>query len=689
MNAMELNRSAMMNTANAHRKTKSFKDFSVLYVEDDEEIREQLTHFLRRRVGTLYTATNGREGLESFRAHHPDIVVSDIRMPEMDGLDMVAAIKHDHPGTPVIMTTAFNETDYFLKAIDIGVDKYVMKPVKIDILVDAIDRSAHALQAERNLRLAATVFDTAAEAIIIIDRARGIVAANPACAATLGYPADALVGFQISLLDAPVEGGERGLPWEEICGAQAWQGEVWLKRGGGDRFPAWLSVGGAKTPEGELTHHVLVFLDISEQKRREAEILGLNAELRAARDELERRVEERTRELVRARDAAESANRAKSQFLSHMSHELRTPMNAILGFTELLHTDTDHPLCADQKDCTKEILSAGRHLLDLINDVLDLARVEAGKLNFSSEPAPLGDIFGECLDLIRPLAAQRGIRIDICRDKLGPILVKADRIRLKQVLINLLSNAVKYNKDDGRIDIECQEMGSRLRLGVSDTGLGIDAEDIQRLFQPFERFGEAMKLQEGAGIGLALSRRLVDLMGGSITVESQPGRGSTFWLELDRATESELAEVVSGGDMPEVAEERLACLNGRCILYVEGNPANLEFMRALFRKIPKARLITAERPEQGLELAFSEKPDFILLDIGLPGMDGYELLACLREHEELKSTPIVALSANAMPEEQARGIEAGFDDYLAKPARADELLVSMERLLCRKKGNAG
>lgn len=524
-----------MMTAPPRQNGKTFKDLSVLYVEDDDEIRDQLTHFLRRRVGRLYIATNGREGLESFRKHQPDIVVSDVRMPEMDGLDMVDAIKHERPATPVIMTTAFNEADYFLKAIDIGVDKYVMKPVRVDSLVDAIDRSAKALQAERSLRLAATVFDTATEAIVVVDRARKIVAVNPASSAILGYPAAALIGADVSMLDAaPAEPGATA-PWAGPRAADAWRGQVRLKRAGGEVFPAWLSAGTANTREDEVTHHVLVFLDISEQKRREAEVMDLNAELRKARDELEQRVEERTRELVYARDAAEAANRAKTQFLSQMSHELRTPMNAILGFAELLETDPEHPLAREQKDCTDEILRAGRHLLDLINDILDLSRVDAGKLEVLNEPIDLNGIVHECLDLIRPLADRRHIRIESRCGNTDSCLVMADRTRLKQALINLLSNAVKYNRESGRIDIDCVVEGARLQLGITDTGLGISDEEMERLFKPFERFGAAMKTQQGTGIGLALSRRLIELMGGRILVESRPGEGSTFWLELGLA----------------------------------------------------------------------------------------------------------------------------------------------------------
>ena len=661
-------------TAANTMSNKDLKTLSILYVEDDDEIREQLVHFLKRRVGTLYTANNGKEGLASFRAHQPDIVVSDIRMPIMDGLDMVGAIKHEHPSTPVIMTTAFNETDYFLKAIDIGVDKYVMKPVKIENLVDAIHRSAHLLQAERNLHLAATVFEAAAEAIVIATPERRIVSANPACADILDYPASALTGFDLTLL------GEEGVPWETVLSRAHWHGEVQLKRRNGEAFPAWLSASASTSIMGEVLHHVLVFMDISEQKRREAEILALNEELRAARDDLERKVEERTWDLVVARDAAESANRAKSQFLSQMSHELRTPMNAILGFTELLQSDEDVPLTVGQKENTDEILRAGYHLLELINDVLDLAKVESGKFTLNMEPVPVLETFKECLDLIRPLAERRHIQINTRITK--EFLVKADHTRLKQVIINLLSNAVKYNRDAGRIDIECKVSGSRLRIGVSDTGIGIRDEDKPQLFHPFERFGPAKNFQEGTGIGLALTLRLVELMGGQITLDSIPDVGSTFWVELDLISNEKEGALKTSG-LTARGEKSMDCLRGRSILYVEDNPANLHFMQALFAKYPGTRLITASRADEGLGMALTEMPDFIILDIALPDMTGYELMSYLRDEPTLDNTPIVALSANAMPEDQARGLEAGFDEYLTKPIQVDRLLGTLERLLCQ------
>lgn len=667
-------------TASKSLNGKDMNHLSILYVEDDEDIREQLAHFLKRRVGTLYIASNGKEGLESFRAHQPDIVVSDVRMPIMDGLDMADAIKHEHPGTPVIITTAFNEADYFLKAIDIGVDKYVMKPIKTEALVEAINSSAHVLQAERNLHLAATVFDTTAEGIIIADASHKIVSINPTCTHILGYPPSAISGFHLSLLaDDSTRGDRQGVPWEQVLSRAHWHGEAYMKRRDGDVVPVLLSANMARDEQGNATHHVLVFMSIVELKQREAEITELNATLETTRQELERRVEERTWDLVAARDTAETANRAKSQFLSQMSHELRTPMNAILGFTELLHTDTDAPLTLEQKEHTTEILRAGRHLLDLINDVLDLAKVESGKFSLNLESVPIQEVFQDCLDMIRPLAGRRRIQVDYTVS--GNYLVKADKTRIRQVFINLLSNAVKYNRDGGHIGIECHATPSDLRLGISDTGEGISEADKPHLFKPFERFGPSKHFQEGTGIGLALTQRLVELMGGTIAVDSVPGQGSTFWVQLELSGEDPAGQP-KAKKRPPVGEAYLECLNGRSVLYVEDNPTNLRFMQSLFDKLPDTRLLTAARADEGLGLALTERPDFIILDIGLPDMSGYDLLSYLRDDPALDGTPIVALSANAMPEDLERGREAGFAEYLTKPVHVDRLLATIKALLC-------
>ncbi len=670
-----------MPAATASLNGNDLNNFSILYVEDDDEIREQLCQFLRRRVGTLYTATNGRDGLESFRVHQPDIVVSDIRMPVMDGLEMVDQIKKEKPITPVIMTTAFNETSYLLRAIDIGVDKYVMKPVRIEALVDAIDRSASGLHAERQRRLAATVFDTAAEAIVVVDDRFRVVSGNLAANSILEYPGQTLPGLALDALNAGAGAERPATNWASVCGEHPWHGETWLTRAGGERFPAWLSASGARSAEGEIVHHVLVFFDISEQKRREAEILDLNRRLRAARDDLERRVDERTRELVDARDAAQAANRAKSQFLSHMSHELRTPMNAVIGFAELLQNDVKHPLEAGQQRYIGEILKAGWHLVDLINDVLDMAKVEAGKLVVDNQPTPLAAVLRECLVLTRPMAERRHIRIDARPESFERLIVRADRTRLKQVLINLLSNAVKYNRDSGRIDVVCQPGAATVRLGISDTGLGIAAADISRLFKPFERLGAGMASPDGTGLGLALSKRLAELMGGQLAVESQVGVGSTFWLELEwvgGAMDSTATAVAATSGDGRQAEDGL---EPRTVLYIEDNKVNVLYLRALFASLSGIRLVTAEQPEQALSLALADRPDLILVDVGLHGMNCLDLLARLRAAPTLRAVPVVALSVGATPEEIDHCQANGFAGHLTIPVQINELQATMRRLI--------
>ena len=415
-------------------------------------------------------------------------------------------------------------------------------------------------------------------------------------------------------------------------------------------------------------------VDITERKLAEAQVLKLNSEL-------EERVTERTAALMAAKDDAERANVAKSEFLSRMSHELRTPMNAILGFSQLLESDPNQPLSNDQKDSVDEILHAGHHLLELINEVLDLATIEAGKMTVSIEAVSVQDTVKESLSLIQPLASKRGITI-VEPENLNSDNVMADRTRLKQVVLNLLSNAVKYNKQNGVVTIAYRHIDNELQIRITDTGPGLSAHDQSQLFTPFERLGADQTAIEGTGIGLALSKRLIEYMKGKIGVESTGDSGSTFWLQLpkniDANAEPEIGELEENDKLDSFAGGEFQ----HKVLYIEDNLQNTRLLqRILGQYRSKIQFITTESPIEGLELIEQDKPDLILLDINLPEMNGYEVMECLQTNAKTRDIPVVAISANAMPSDFARGRAAGFVDYLSKPIDIEKFLFVIGHIL--------
>jgi signal transduction histidine kinase/ActR/RegA family two-component response regulator len=430
--------------------------------------------------------------------------------------------------------------------------------------------------------------------------------------------------------------------------------ELTYIRKDGSRFPAYVSITALRDDYGDLIGYLLIGTDNSVRKRVETE---LNA----------------------AMAAAEKANRAKTDFLSGMSHELRTPLNAILGFAQLMEIGSPLPTPA-QKRNLDQILKAGWYLLELINEILYLSLIESGKVTLSREPVSLPEVMLECRAMIEPQAHKRSIGMKFPRFAI-PYYVEADRTRVKQVLINLLFNAIKYNKPGGAVSVEYTlSRPDAIRISVRDTGVGLTPEQQAQLFQPFNRLGKEAGAEEGTGIGLVVTKRLVELMGGTIGVDSTVGVGSVFWVELKLTTAPQLA--VREAERAALALPR--ALDGapqRTLLYVEDNPANLELVEQLIARRPDLRFLSAADGDLGIEFARAYQPEVILMDINLPGISGIAALKILRADPSTAHIPIIALSANAVPHDIERALAAGFFNYLTKPIKVNQFMDALDTAL--------
>jgi PAS domain S-box-containing protein len=529
------------------------------------------------------------------------------------------------------------------------------KAAIIGYLLIGTDNSARK-HAEERLRWTEESFRLMVEsvsdyAIVMLDPEGLVVSWNTGAERIKGFLTEEIVGVHFARF-YPKDDVERGKPRHDLELAALngrYEDEGWRVRKDGTMFWANVVFTAIRDQAGELRGFAKLTRDLTERNKVEAI-------------------------LTNARAIAEKANLAKSDFLSSMSHELRSPLNAILGFAQLMESDLPPPSAA-QAESIAQILHAGWYLLDLINEILDLAVIESGKLSMSLEPVSLTEVMLECQAMIEPLAQRRGISMTFPTMD-TPQSVRADRTRIKQVLLNLLTNAIKYNQVGGSVVVGCRLSATtgHVRVTVTDTGAGLPPEKLAQLFEPFNRLGQAGNGEEGTGIGLVVSKRLVELMEGVIGVESTVGTGSVFWVELISTAPltlpfHEKTVVVA----PVVAEAAPM----RTLLYVEDNPANLKLVEKLVARRRDLRLLSAIDGNRGVELARTCQPDVILMDINLPGISGIEALKILSEDKSTAHIPVIALSANAIPRDIEKGLEAGFFRYLTKPIKVGDFMDTL------------
>lgn len=535
--------------------------------------------------------------------------------------------------------------------------------LKTGALQDAILNSANFSSIATDEKGVIQIFNVGAERMLGY---KAVEVLNKITPADISDPQEVIArAAALSLeLGTPITPGFEALVFKASRGIEDIYELTYIRRDG-SRFPAVVSVTALRDDRGGILGYLLIGTDNTARKRVE--------------EEQAKQLQEHTVELQKATAIAEKANLAKSDFLSSMSHELRSPLNAILGFAQLMESDTPLP-SPTQKANIDQILHAGWYLLELINDILDLAVIESGRLSLSLEPVSLLEVMIECQSMIEPLAQKRGISMTFPHFE-KPCFIKADRTRLKQVLINLLSNAIKYNRARGKVVVTCSTVESgHIRISVRDTGAGLSGEKLSQLFQSFNRLGQEASGEEGTGIGLVVSKRLMELMQGQIGVDSEEGKGSVFWIELitDCDPHVEFGSTVAATEL-----EALFPVGPRpkLLLYVEDNHTNVKLIEQLISRRAGMRLLTAGNGHDGIALAHGYLPDVILMDINLPGISGIEAMKLIRLDPLTAHIPIVALSANAIPRDIEQGIKAGFFRYLTKPIKVNEFLETLNEAL--------
>jgi signal transduction histidine kinase/response regulator RpfG family c-di-GMP phosphodiesterase len=661
---------------------------TVLVVDDEPQILESI-HALLEDDFEVMVSTDAMEAVELLKNAQIAVILADQRMPNLTGGEFLAKARQICDATRILIT-GYVDIDALIRAVNDGqIHSYVPKPweptnLKVTVLKAATyskevsqRKKAAQIVAEQQEALARSeaayrqqtkilrsVLDSMGDGVLVTDDSGNMVLLNPAAEHMVGRRAAGTHQSEwVERFGIYEPGTDTPYPADKLPLSRAMRGEtadgieLYIRN---QQKPAGMfasvNIRPLKDDSGNTKGGVAVVRDITLTKL--------------------------TEDVLRqAKEEAERANRAKSEFLSRMSHELRTPLNSILGFAQLLGLAD---LAAQHQSNVQQILKGGYHLLELINEVLDLARIEAGRLSLSLEPVLIRDAAKEALDLVRPIASLQNITLSADLGASGDRYVQADRQRLKQVLLNLLSNAIKFNSSNGLVALTCGDApNNRLRIEVTDTGSGIDEEGLEKIFTPFERLGADRNAVGGTGLGLALSKRMVEAMGGTIGVKSAVGVGSRFHFELA------LAEPVVKAGVDRDLHSSLGALSqtASCegtILYIEDNFSNISLVEQILSRYPGVRLLKARDGKTGLELATKQTPDWILLDLHLPDMGGEEVMHALQQDRRTQEIPVTILSADATPGQVNRLKAAGAREYLTKPLDVMQVIALLEGTMLRQ-----
>ncbi len=657
---------------------------SILVVDDEPQILESI-HGLLEDEFDVVTSTDPTQAIDLLRHAGIAVILADQRMPKLSGDKFLAQAREVCDATRVLIT-GYLDIDALIRAVNDGeIHSYVPKPwdpknLRVTVLKAAARadetnrrRKAAEIVTEQQAALARSeaayrdqtkvlqsVLYSMSDGVMVADETGKMLMLNPAARDMVNVGTENTLrsewgqGYGIYL-----PGTDTLYPADQLPLARAMRGEI--------ADATELFVRNALRPEGAY-----VSVNARPLKNDSGEVRGGVAVVRditAAKSSEEA--------LRKAKEEAERANRAKSEFLSRMSHELRTPLNSILGFAQLLALSLPN----QHQSNVQHILTGGYHLLDLINEVLDLSRIESGHLRLSMESVLVEPIVREALDLVAPLAAGRNatLSIDLCECR--ELQVIADPQRLKQVLLNLLSNAIKFNRPGGQVSLACRKVADeRVLIEVADTGEGIDEAGLQKIFTPFERLDADRKAVEGTGLGLSLSKRMIEAMGGAMGVASTPGEGSRFFFDLALSNRPVLGSDGRKAASVTPVSRHNGSLRGT-VLYIEDNLANTRLVAEIIARYPGVRLVQALDGEQGLEIARSQAPDWILLDMLLPDITGEEVLRRLRKDEITGLIPVTILSADAIPDQIRKLMAAGARDYLTKPIDVREFAGLLETTL--------